>query len=69
MIVARYWNPHLDRPIEKEVHSTADAAALLDEVRILSSERGHPALEISRNDGSSISIASDDETAFLVLQP
>lgn len=57
-MIGRYLDPISETVVEREVHSVADATSLLDEVRAILSPRGHPVVEFSSNDGSSLGVAS-----------
>lgn len=59
MIRAQYWNPADDSAVAGQLVSEADLRILFDKILELSSGRGHPALELARQDGSSLVIATD----------
>jgi len=48
------------------VERVEDLASILDRVATLTSGRGRPTLDLQRYDGSSLSLSSDGERAFLV---
>jgi len=59
VIRAQYWNPDDDSAVAGQLVSEADLRILFDRIGELSSGRGHPALELVRQDGSSLVIATD----------
>lgn len=64
---AVWYDPDRAVPIERVLTPPQPAVSdLLAEVLSLPSPRGHPAVEFIRDDGTSISIATDGARAFLV---
>lgn len=59
VIRAQYWNPANDSAVTDQLVSEADLLSLLGRVLELNDSRGHPALELVRQDGSSLVIAAD----------
>jgi Immunity protein Imm1 len=64
--MAAYFNPHDEEVVECELNGGAALQTLIEDVLRLSSGRGHPALELRREDGSSLSIGTDGSRACLV---
>lgn len=62
---ASYYDPVKDEPVELE-SSEGDIPSLLDLILALQSQRGHPTLELTREDGASLSLSTDGERAYLV---
>jgi len=66
VIVAQFFDPVAEKVV-KRAPATADGIdALVDHLLSLSSERGHPALELVREDGSSASLGTDGVRAVVV---
>ena len=62
---AAYFDPERDLIVEALVNSRTDIEPLLAKTLAMRSGRGHPTLELSRPDGSSLSLATDSSRAFL----
>jgi len=62
---AAYWDPPSDQQVVVHVSTDDDLTRLLDLVLTLRSGRGIPALEIRRNDGSSVSLGTDGTWALV----
>jgi hypothetical protein len=65
VIRTQYWNPADDSVVTGQLVSEADLGNLFDRILELSSGRGHPALELVRQDGSSLVIATDGPRCVL----
>jgi hypothetical protein len=65
VIRTQYWNPADDATVAGRLMSEADLPNLLGKILELSSGRGHPALELVRQDGASLLIASDGPRCVL----
>jgi hypothetical protein len=65
-VVAAYFDPATDLEIDEGPLQDKDVDILINRVLSISSGRGHPALELRREDGSSLSIATDGRVAYLV---
>ena len=61
-----YFDPRTDKPVGPAECSAAQVPALLDIIQSLDEGRGHPTLEFTRDDGSSLGLSTDGERAFLV---
>ena len=66
MASASYFDPDHDETIRADGIGESDVAALVSTVTSLSSGRGHPALELGRDDGTALSIGTDGQRAYLV---
>jgi hypothetical protein len=66
MIRTRYWNPGDDSVVIGRLISDEELPNLLDAVLELSGGRGHPAVELAREDGSSLTIATDGTRCAMV---
>lgn len=66
MPTAAYFDPDHERSIERSVDSDPDLEDVIDCVLRLSSGRGHPAVDLVRDDGSCLSVATDGLRALLV---
>lgn len=66
VIRTQYWNPADDSAVTGQLVSEADLPGLLGTVLELSGGRGHPALELVRQDGSALIIATDGPRCALV---
>ncbi len=66
MVQVKYWDPADDSIVTGQLASEQDLPCLLDTVSNLTGTRGHPAVELIRPDGSSLSIATDGPRCFLV---
>ena len=66
MIRTQYWNTADDAAVTGQLVSEADLGNLFDRILELSSGRGHPALELVRQDGSSLVIATDGPRCVLI---
>ena len=62
---AAYFDPDRNLIVEALVNSRTDIEPLLAKTLANRSGRGHPTLELSRPDGSSLSLATDGSRAFL----
>jgi hypothetical protein len=62
---AAWYDPDGDRIVERSV-DVAAVESIVEHVLQLSSGRGYPAVELVREDSSSLSIATDGQRAFLV---
>lgn len=65
MIRTQYWNPADDSAVTGQLVSEVELRNLFDRILELSSGRGHPALELVREDGSSLVIATDGSRCVL----
>ncbi|MFN8148769.1 MAG: Imm1 family immunity protein [Candidatus Nanopelagicales bacterium] len=65
-ILARYLDPRTDSVVVTVVTAPGDAVAVLRAVAALGGSRGRPALEVERPDGSTLSIAQDDQRGSVV---
>lgn len=65
MMRASYYNSVSDESVEREC-SENDIQDLLNAILALPPKRGCPALDLMREDGTSLSIATDGERALLV---
>ena len=63
---ASYFDPIKEKTIDRAVHPAEDFSALVEAILSLSSQRGHPTLELIRDDGSSLSLSTDGGRAHLV---
>lgn len=63
---ASYYDPTRDESVEIADCTADGVASLLGEILGLSSQRGHPTLELQRDDGSSLSFSTDGARAYLV---
>ena len=63
---ASYYDPTRDEVVEIADCTADGVASLLSAILGLSSQRGHPTLELQRDDGSSLSLSTDGERAYLV---
>ena len=63
---ASYFDPVKDKAIEIQGFSEDDLSGLLDIILALRSQRGHPTLELTRSDGTSLSLSTDGKSAYLV---
>jgi hypothetical protein len=66
VISAHYFDPHRDATVERALETGWGVDELVRTVLDLPSGRGHPAAELVRQDGSSLSIGTDGEWAALV---
>src|SRR5262249_51360519 len=66
MASASYFDPERDETVHAVRINERDVVALVSTVTSLSSGRGHPAIELVRDDGSALSIGTDGQRAFLV---
>jgi hypothetical protein len=66
MAQAAYYDPDRDETVDAGCINEQGIAALIDTVTSLSSGRGHPAIELVRDDGTALSIGTDGRRAFLV---
>jgi Immunity protein Imm1 len=64
---ASYYDPVKDEPVEQEC-SEDGIQDLLNVILALQPQRGYPALELMREDGASLSLATDGERALLVYR-
>jgi hypothetical protein len=65
VIRTQYWNPAGDSAVTGQLVSEAELRNLFDRILGLSSGVGHPALELVREDGSSLVIATDGSRCVL----
>ena len=63
---ASYFDPFCEAPREVTVAGAEDLDELIQSVIAVKTGRGHPALELTRTDGSILSLATDGVVAFLV---
>jgi hypothetical protein len=63
---ASYFDPDRGSAVESSVDSLEGVIALLQTVLTLRSPRGHPTLELVRDDGSSLSFSTDGKRALVV---
>jgi hypothetical protein len=66
MMKASYFDPFKDKAVEVQEFSADDVQGLLDTILGLRSQSGHPTLELTRPDGTSLSLSTDGELAYLV---
>jgi hypothetical protein len=66
VIRTMYWNPSDDSVVTGQLVSDEELPDLLSAVLELSGGRGHPAVELARADGSSLTIATDGTRCALV---
>jgi hypothetical protein len=66
MMKASYYDPNKDEVVEILQWSEDDVQRLLDVILDLCSQRGHATLELMRGDGSSLSLSTDGDRAYLV---
>jgi hypothetical protein len=62
-----FFDPGSDSVVRRPVKIAKDVDVLIAAVLARLSARGHPALELSRTDGSCLSLATDGSRALLVL--
>ena len=65
MIRTQYWNRADDSAVTGQLVPEVELRNLFDRILGLSSGRGHPALELVREDGSSLVIATDGSRCIL----
>jgi hypothetical protein len=65
VIRTQYWNPADDSAVTGQLGSEVELRNLFDKILGLSSGREHPALELVREDGSSLVIATDGSRCVL----
>jgi Immunity protein Imm1 len=63
---ARYFDPDQDESVEQEVADPAQFAEVLAAAGRLSSERGSPAVELSKDDGSALVLARSGASVALL---
>jgi hypothetical protein len=68
MARARYYDPTIGAVNRGELGRELDASALVEALLSVASDRGHPAAEVARPDGSVLIIGTDGEWAFLLWQ-
>lgn len=66
MIRAVHWDPGTESAVRSGVSDEGELPGLPGAVLALRSGRGHPALELKRADGSSLTIATDGTRCALV---
>jgi hypothetical protein len=66
MMQASYFDPVSDNTVEVRDCSEDNVQRLLDVILALRSGRGHPALELTRADGATLSLSTDGKLAYLV---
>jgi hypothetical protein len=64
---ASYFDPDRDETVHTDRIDVEDIAGLVNAVTSLSSGRGHPAIELMRDDGTALSIGTNGRRAFLVF--
>jgi len=64
MACASYFDPERDETVHAGRIDERNVAALVSTITSLSSGRGHPAIELVRDDGSALSIGTDGQRAF-----
>jgi hypothetical protein len=67
MAKAAYFDPDRDETVHTDRIEVEDIAGLMNAVTSLSSGRGHPAIDLVRDDGTTLSIGTDGRRAFLVF--
>jgi Immunity protein Imm1 len=65
-VALAYFDPAVHSVVRREISSAGELNAAIDWAVGTRSERGHPALELTRHDGSSLSLGVDDACACLV---
>jgi Immunity protein Imm1 len=65
MVKTRHFDPDLETIVESQIDDVAEVAELMNAVLALSSERGHPAAELVRDDGASLVLVTDGRRAAL----
>jgi hypothetical protein len=66
MIKAEYWDPEADSQVTAWIAGEGEMPGLLDAVLMVRGGRGHPALQLTRPDGSSLSLATDGTRCAMV---
>jgi hypothetical protein len=62
----RYFDATTERTVERTVGTDADVRQALDAAAATRTDRGVPAVEVSRDDGSTLTLATDGERAALI---
>jgi hypothetical protein len=65
VIRTQYWNPADDSAVTGQIVSGMELRNLFERILGLSGGEGHPALELVREDGSSLVIATDGSRCVL----
>jgi hypothetical protein len=63
---ASYFDPDVDSVVSRSVETAAELDALIETVALTTSGRGCPALEVTRSDGSTLTVGTDGSRACLV---
>src|SRR5262250_953421 len=63
---ASWFDPETEQCMQRIVHAPDSVTDVVKDVLGLRSSRGHPAVEFTRDEGSSLSVATDGHRAFLV---
>lgn len=63
---ACYFDPKPEQTVDSHVETPEQVKAVLDQAAAISSGRGRPTVEITKDDGSSLAVSTDGERAFLV---
>lgn len=66
-VLGAFFEPGSDAVVSRPVETADDVDVLIATVLARSSGRGHPALVLTRADGSCLSLATDGSRALLVL--
>lgn len=66
MVRSRYYDASSEAVVETALGTGWGVPALIEAVLAFSSGRGHPAAELTREDGSALSLGTDGELATLV---
>ena len=63
---ACYFDPRSGEAVEVSTDSLESIIKLIHEMGSINSDRGHPTVELLRDDGSSLAVSTDEGRAFLV---
>src|SRR5215813_14394684 len=63
---ASWFDPETEQCMQRIVHAPDSVTDVVKDVLGLRSSRGHPAVEFTGDEGSSLSVATDGRRAFLV---
>ena len=66
MPTATWFDPGTERSVRRIIHDAGGVRDVIEQILGLRSDRGHPAAEFTRDDGSSLSVATDGHRTFLV---
>jgi len=66
VIRASFFEPAMETIVERAIGTDAEVTELVQTILALSSDRGHPAADLVREDGSAVTIGTDGEWATLV---